>query len=139
LLWLETLTCPHPGLPFSMVSACSGVNLTFHQRVLVCGRRPRQHPKLGPDLVQLFLFYLPTPDHTWISQTQISYSGKSHFFFQAKLLGVLEPHGPVRSLMLVSMEVKEPSRSPRVESLMVTTQASLLFFFPPIFLPGCQF
>ena len=132
LLWLMALICAHPGLPSSILGTYSGTNLTFHQCVLVSGGRSRQHPELRPDLVQLFLLYLPTPDHTWVSQAQNSHLGKSYFFTHAELLGELVLHGPRGSVILASSGGEAANSGSRADSWMVTIQALLVFFFLPI-------
>ena len=70
LLWLRFFICARPGLPSSIPGTCSGADLTFHQRVLVSGGRPRQHSELRPDLVQLFLLYLQQQTHLGQSSSE---------------------------------------------------------------------
>lgn len=78
LLWLWFCICARPGLPSSIPGTCSGADLTFHQRVLVSGGRPRQHSELRPDLVQLLLLHLQQQTHPHQSSSEQLPGKSSH-------------------------------------------------------------
>lgn len=99
----------------------SQADLTFHQCVLVRGRRSCQHPKLGPDLVQLLLFHLP------IAETPGSVKLRATVEWNLTLHITPASKGPLEGSLAPGLWGHETANK---ASLMVTMQAHFFLSVP---------